>query len=328
VYKRQGEEVVRGGARSVSDLTFDGAQDEELDRVIEDRTSGIVFRKQPAPSRGTLQFARSSIVAGAVSYLSGSVVQTQGGIRFELLQTAAFGVASLGPVSVSARAVDAGIGGNVDANTITRPVTPFPDSTMSVTNPTFFSGGDDAETNAAFRTRGKAFFLAARRGTKAAIEFGALTVEGVRQVSAIENLNNFGYPDGAITAYVADANGQANSDLLELVRVALLEYRAEGIVPTLIGAVPTYVSIVLNLQYETTVDSLAAFEQVRSTIVAEINQLNPNETLDRSLIFTACRSVSGVIVRDDAVTTPAGDVVPTTGQVLRTRDDLITPSAS
>ena len=41
-------------------------------------------------------------------------------------------------------------------------------------------------------------------------------------------------------------------------------------------------------------------------------------------ITTAARSVPGVIVSDGAVVVPAGDVVPSTGQVIRTRLDLIT----
>jgi uncharacterized phage protein gp47/JayE len=323
-----GEEVSRAGARDVSDLTLEGAQRIALDRVASDWTSGLVVRKQAAPSRGELQFARSSIAAGAIQFDAGSVVQTPGGIRFELLQTLTLGASSLGPSTVEARAVEAGIGGNVSEGTITRFVTASPDSTLTVTNPEFFSGGDDVETDAALRSRVRQFFSAVRRGVQAAIEFGALLVEGVRQASAVESLDSAGFPDGTVYLYIADANGQANAQLIELVRISLLDFRAQGIVPAIIGAVPTLVEIILRLRYESNVDTLAAFEQVRDTIVANVNLLDPDETLDRSLIFEAARSVSGVIVRDDAIVTPTGDIVPSSGQVLRTSADIVTPEAS
>ena len=175
------EEVSRANARSISNLTIDGASGIDLDRLVADRTNGTVPRKEAAASRGSLRFSRTSTAAGAVTYDLGSVVQTQSGIRFMILQNVSFGGASLGPITVDARAVEAGIGGNVDENTINRQSTPFPDTTMIVTNPTFFSGGDDIETDSAYRARAKRFFQAARRGVLGAIEFGALTVEGVRQ---------------------------------------------------------------------------------------------------------------------------------------------------
>ena len=96
----------------------------------------------------------------------------------------------------------------------------------------------------------------------------------------------------------------------------------------LFGATPTLVSVVLRLQYQSNVDTLAAFEQVQATIVGRINGLQPNEVLDRSLLFSAARETPGVIVRDDAIVAPTGDVVPSNGQILRTRNDLVTQESS
>jgi len=72
------------------------------------------------------------------------------------------------------------------------------------------------------------------------------------------------------------------------------------------------------------VDAGVAFNRVRTVVNGQVNQTRPNRTLYRSLITTAARSVPGVIVSDGAVVVPAGDVVPSTGQVIRTRLDLIT----
>ena len=322
-----GEDAVFANSRATLNLTIDGASGLALDRLVSDLTNGIVFRKQASPSRGQLQFARTSIATGAVQYGLGSIVQTQAGIRFQTLQNVSFGASSLGPISVDARAFEAGIGGNVPENTINRPITPLPDTTITITNPTFFSGGDDVESDSALRARAKSFFLAARRGVLAAIEFGALTVEDVRQASVEELLDSFGFVT-RVQLHIADANGQANDQLIEAVRIVLLEFRGGGMVVDISGAIPTLVSVIFRLRYETNVDSLAAFEQVQSTTVARINNLSPNATLDRSLLFEAARSVNGVIVRDDAVVSPTGDIIPTAGQVLRTRADLVTPESS
>lgn len=318
------EAVARLNAKNISDLTLSGARGEDLDRLIADRFPPSVVRKQASPSRGELSFTRSSTAAGAVDYLAGSIVETTSGIRFELLQTVSFSASAVGPIVVEARAVEAGIGGNVAANTIVRPVTNLPDGTITFTNTTFFSGGSDVETDDSFVERAKRSYAAERRGTLAAIEYGALTVEGVDQATAEEPRDSNGQLLGFVYLYIADANGQANDQLIELVRVALLDYRSGGNPVDIFGSIPTYVSISLLLRYSTNINTQDAFNQVRDTVVARVNALQPGETLERALIIEACKSVSGVIVLDDAVVTPTGDVVPDTGEIIRTRTDLVT----
>jgi uncharacterized phage protein gp47/JayE len=319
-----GENVVRGAANSISNLTLDGASKDDLDRLVADKYSPALFRKQASPSRGTLTFTRSSYVAGAKDYDSGSIVQTTGGTKFEILQTASFSTTSLGPITVEARAVDAGLAGNItSANQITRPVTPFPDSTMQVTNTDVFTGGDDTETDASLRNRARRYYLEARRGVAPAIESGALTVGGVKQATAEEVVDSAGYVTH-VNLYIADDNGLANAQLIELVRIALLEYRGVGVIVNIFGGTPVYISISLSLSYETNVNTLDAFEQVKETIVANVNILDPNKPLRISLISKSADSVDGVIVTDTSIVTPVGDVVPTAGQIIKTRKDLIT----
>jgi phage-related baseplate assembly protein len=321
------EEVVRYIARAVSDGTLDGATGARLVRWVADRYSPYVTKKEAAPSRVQLQFTRTSIAAGAKTQASGSVLKTAGGIRFKILADAAFGATSLGPVTVNARAVDAGIAGNVDANTITAFVTAKADPTLLVTNPQRAAGGDFTESDESFRERARAFWAAARRGVLPAIEFGALTVPGVRQALAEEQLSSpLNVPNGFVFLFIADANGQSNDLLDDEVEAALLEYRAGGIIVDVFGATPTFQAITYLLSYRTGTDTAAAFDAVRATTVANVNQLAPGATLERSLLFSVARSVNGVIVGDDAVVLPAGDVVPTAGQIIRTRTDLVTSS--
>jgi uncharacterized phage protein gp47/JayE len=321
-----GEEIVRTAGRATADLTLDGAEGEALDRWVADRYSPTLVRKSAAPAQVTLSITRTSIAAGAVPYSSGSVVQTDGGVRFELLADAPLGASSLGPVTVAAEAVEAGTSGNVAANTITSFITQPPDSTMLVTNPDVAAGGAATETDESLKSRARLFYQQARRGTLAAIEFGALTVPGVAQATAEEQLNSLGVPNGLVFLYISDANGQSNALLEAAVADALLEYRGGGIVVDVFGAVPVLQSIVLSLSYTAGTDTAAAFNSVRAAVVAAVNALAPGDTLYRSIIIEAAKSITGVIVSDTAVTVPTGDVVPTSGQVIRTSKDIVTTS--
>jgi hypothetical protein len=107
------------------------------------------------------------------------------------------------------------------------------------------------------------------------------------------------------------------------VRAALLEYRAAGIYVDVVGSTPNFVPILYRLRFEAGVDTTAAFSQIQSATVAAVNNLRPSETLAVSLLFSVARSVPGVIVLDDAVQEPVGDLVPAPNQVIRTRADLV-----
>jgi uncharacterized phage protein gp47/JayE len=323
-----GEEVVRQLGRSTADLTLDGAQGAALDRWAADRYGSSVVRKTASTARVVLTFARSSIAAGAQTYPAGSRVQTPGGVAFVLLTAAAFGSTDLGPVTTQARAVSAGTAGNVDAGAITRFITAPPDSTMTVTNASFASGGDVTESDALFRARIRLFASAKRGGTVPAIIFGAKTVPGVREATAIEEGAETGILTGRIFLYIADINGQANAMLIDDVIAALLEWRAGGIKVFVIGAVPVFQPISYLLRFLTGIDQAQAFQQLRQSTVARVNQLAPQAPLLRSLLFEIARSIPGILVFDDTVTNPIGDVIPPdgSGQVIRTRPDLVTAS--
>lgn len=318
-----GGEIVRQLARSTQDLTLDGARGAALTRWVADRYSPEIAPKEASPALVTLSFSRPTAGAGATTYAAGSRVATVGGIEFELTTAAPFGASDLGPITASARAVNAGLSGNVVAGSITRFVTAPGDNTLAVTNPERASGGDDVESEASLRERTRRFFGAQRRGTGPAIEAAALAVAGVRQATAEEETVD-GEITGRVQLYIADANGQANAELRSLVSAALLDARCFGIGVEVIGATLTFVPIVLALAFESNVDTVLAFDQVRQTTVGRVAQLGPRDTLHRALISDAARSVPGVIVTDGSIVAPVGDVVPVGGEILRTRADLIT----
>lgn len=319
-----GEEVVRQLCLEIAALYLDTAEGEALDRLVADRFSPTIVRKEATPAVVTLQFSRSSGALPAETFPAESRYRTANGIEFTTSLAASLPAGSYGPVTVTATCVDTGQAGNVAANTITQFNTPPADPAIVVTNPEPAAGGDDPETDARLRQRARDFYNAARRGTVAAIEFGALTVAGVRLASVTEEVDQNGDETGRVSLAISDAQGQGNAALAAAVRGALLEYRAAGVVVDVIAAVPVYQAIALRLRFRTGVDPAVAFASVQQAVLASVNSLAPGATLPVSLITAAARQVQGVIVLDDAVQTPVGDVVPAQNEVIRTTLALIT----
>lgn len=318
------EEVTRQLAIRTRNLYLEGAVGEDLDRLVGDRFSPTVVRKGATPAVAQVEFSRSAGPLAAVTIEEGTVLRTPDGIEFEVTATTGIPAASTGPITSTVEARETGISGNVAAGTITTFKGGPPDPNIVVTNPEPAAGGDETETDERLRSRAKEFFRTARRGTLEAIEFGALTVEGVRQATAVEDVNAMGQPTGRVQLFIADALGQANASLVTAVRNALLEYRAAGVVVDVFASAPVFVDIVYSLQFQSGVDTTLAFQAVQELTVSRVNQLRPNQTLQVSLLYEVARLIPGVIVPDDAVVEPVGDVVPVAGQVLRTSIDRIT----
>lgn len=320
-------EVVYQSMRRIKAMTLDGAEAEDLDRLVADRFSPTIVRKGASASVVPLVFSRVSGPLAGVVVPIGTRFKTETGLEFELLAPMAMAPGSNGPVSASARATASGSATNVAENTITIPSTPLADPNLTVTNLERATGGDDTERDASLRARARAYYLAVRRGTVAAVQFGALTVPGVRSATVIEQLDVLGNPNGIVNVYIADASGNANSLLVNAVVIALYEYRAAGVIVNVVGAVPVYQAFVLRPRFEAGVDATVAFDRVRLAVAAAVNALAPQQVLALSLVIEAMRRVPGVIVLDDAIVSPVGDVVPASGQVVKTTLDLITAVA-
>ncbi len=322
------DEVTRHLAIQCGALYLDSAEGENLDRLVNDRFGTQVQRKQPAPALAVLQFSRPNPSGGAVSLSIGSKVRTERGTEFELTQVLAIPAGSTAPVDIQAQAVVVGTAGNVQPNTITEFVQQPPDPDLVVTNPQPATGGSDVESDASLRERARDFYRTARRGTLAAIEFGALTVAGIQSATAVEVLDSFGDPVGIVRLFVADVNGQANTALALAVKNALTAFRAAGILVDVFGSTPRFEDIIFRLRFETGIDTAAAFEEVRFLTVVAVNNLGPNEILPTSLLLEQARRVPGVIVLQDTMVEPVGDVVPVLGEIIKTSADLISLATS
>ncbi|HHH29099.1 MAG TPA: hypothetical protein ENK57_12250 [Polyangiaceae bacterium] len=315
-----GEEVVARTAARLAALLVRSAEREDLDRLVSDRFSPTLARLEASAALVDLVFTAAS-GAAAKTFPVDTRVRTPQAIEYRTLVAGSI-PAGGGVVTIRAQAIETGPAGNVLSGTITQLVAQDPE--VSVTNPERAAGGDDREPDRRLRARARDFFTAARRGTLAAIEFGARTVSGIRLATAVEEIDTSGDPTGRVSLFISDAAGAGNAALAEQVRNALLEFRAAGIVVDVFAATPRFEAITFRLRFDTGIDSTIAFDQVRSRTIANVNALAPQKTLERALLFQSARQVEGVIVLDDAIVVPVGDIVPASGEVIRTRIDLVT----
>lgn len=318
------DETTRNVALRCGALFLDSAERVDLDRLVNDRFGTEVQRKQPAPALAVLEFQRPNPAGGVVELPIGTKVRTERGTEFATTQVLSIPAGSTAPVTIQGQAVVVGTGGNVAIGTITQFVQSPPDPDLVVTNPEPATGGADVESDASLRQRARDFFRAARRGTLAAIEFGALTVAGIESAQALEVVDGKGDPVGIVQLFIADAQGQANQALTNSVELALQEFRAAGIVVDVFGAVPQFEDIIFRLRFETGIDTNAAFEEVRFLTVVAVNALAPGQILPVSLLLEQARRVPGVIVLDDTMVEPVGDVLPgVPGAIIKTSSSLI-----
>lgn len=313
------EEIVNEDVRTFNKLLVATATGADLDRLAMDRYG--ISRKAAAPATGTISLSRPTAAYGATVIAADSRFATADGTEFATLTAASFGIGALGPVSVDVQAVVAGADGNVSASTINRVISTLADSSITCMNGSRTAGGDEEETDDAFRQRIRKFYVSARRGTLQAIEAGALSVAGVRQAVASEVIDPSLSPARYVQIFIADKDGYASTPLITAVEVALEEYRAAGIKVDVLGGAPTFQDVQIELAFPTGVNQSQIASDVRWAIVNAINALAPGETLLASSIVKAAMSVNNAII--GSLLLPLGKVVPSDEQVIRTSYDRV-----
>jgi uncharacterized phage protein gp47/JayE len=310
---------------AVNRLLLDGAEGDDLDRYALDRYG--LARKGASPSVGTVRVFRSVATAGAGSIATGTILTALNGVQFMTTTTITFGASALSATG-NVRAVDSGAQTKVGANAIRKfnNASVLFDSSLQVTNDIATAGGEDAEDDPTFRARIRDFWNTARRGTLAAIEFGALTVAGVVSAQAIETLDENGAAARVVNLYVADGSGNANQALADLVSAALEDYRAGGIAVLVTTSAPQILNITLHLVFQAGVDTAALKENVLGAVVEFVNSLPVNGTFTRAALYSVLQRYAedGLLVSDDTIQLPTGDVVPDAGKTIRTTEANVT----
>ncbi len=328
-----GEDASRYLQVGFNNLFLSTATGDDLDRWVYDRYQ--LVRKSAQSAVVTLRLTRTDTLTG-VTVPRGSTFATSGGQVFETSNNVIFGAGNGGPIDVRAVAQRTGTAGNVAADTVTLVTASLRVRDMRVTNPTLrdalgnitspggAAGGREPETDDELRERARQFFVNARRGTKSAIEFGALQNARVSQADAVELLSSSQLPNYRVQLTIADAQGQANTALSQEVTESLDEFRALGVPVTVINAVPEFVNIELaNIQFAAGANTAGAIVNARAAVLSAVNATEPNAPLRRSTILAALERVEFLIVSDNSLVEPAGDLVPTRGTVIRTTENQI-----
>lgn len=322
------DQITRQLAYRTGALFLGSADDEDLDRYAYDRYN--LPRKGASAARGSILIKRATTTAGSGAVPTGTKVVSDTGIEYITTTTATFSATDVS-VGCNVRAVQAGKASQVGANKIKRFAQPqlLFDATLTATNPATMAGGEDAESDDLFRARVRDFWRTARRGILAAIEQGALTVAGVVSAQAVEALGGNGFPARVVNLYIADSSGVASEALADDVRVALNDYRAAGIAVLVFTSLPTIVNIVLSLVFSAGVDTLTLTDLIRAAVVEYVNSLPVNGTLLVSGIYSVLQRFTGdgLIVGQNTIQAPIGDLVPDVGATIRTTLANVTVAA-
>lgn len=303
--------VLRYAAQAFRETFIDGARGVALTTLVDDHLN---LQRSPATEAiTTAAFTRTS--GGAAGTIdAGTVIATAfdadgNEVRFTTNAVINVGLAANGPFSVGVTCTATGREGNVDAGTLTRIVTTLFDSTFSVTNAGAAAGGNAEESDDELKLRARAFWKTLRRGTLAALEFGALTVPVVRVARATEDST------GLVTVVVSDSDGNSNAEMIALVEAALEEWRAGGSVVQVTGGTPLIVNVAATLILKDGVDIAVVGPLAEDAMEGRMFKLRQGETLFLDMLTAACLSVDdGVLAVDFDLDE---DQVPSASQVVR-----------
>lgn len=316
--------VVRYAAQSFGASFIDLAKGDDLTTLVDDHLN---LQRQAATSATTvLRFLRSN-TSGAGTIPAGTIVAGPIGadgseIRFITTAPASVLNGAAGPYDIPAAAMVAGRDGNVAADSLTRLITTVFDATFTVTNPDQAAGGNAEESDDQLRVRARAFWQTLRRGTLAALEFGALTVPAVRVAAAREDAT------GLVLVVVTDEDGNSNAQMVLDVGVALQSWRSAGVAVTVMGGqvLEVDVGLFLTLAPGVSVDALASI--VDDAVTARARKLRMGDTLYLDQIKHATIDVDPDGIEAASVTYPLADVVPTAFQVIRVSSVTVTDEES
>lgn len=334
-------------------LFLDSARGAILDRLVFDRY-GLV-RNPAAAAIGTVNFSLPVVPLGAFTIPSGTLVAAANGNQYITTSATVFPTTTTGQVgqplvSSPIRSVLAGGNQQGAVGTLTTLVSQvvLPNNVtgpLSVTNSLATAGAQDQESDDSLRSRARAFFTTARKGTLSAIQQGALAVPGVASATAIEITNGAGQPSSYVLLVVADqftqtllnytqagipASYQAQSQqLAQNVSDDLLDVRGAGIFVQVQVANVALLPLVLAFTFvpsNSTPDQSAFLG--RAAAVAYINSLGPGQSFVPSAMTSIFQSVPGLLVTGNEVVSPPGTQTAQITQVLRTTLALVTATSA
>ncbi|MDR3473324.1 MAG: baseplate J/gp47 family protein [Devosia sp.] len=226
------------------------------------------------------------------------------------------GVSTL-PVPVQANT--SGAAGNVVANSVALIFSPI-SGVDSVTNTAAFSGGADAESDAALRTRFVAFIGSLSKSTKSAIGYAIASIQQGLDYTITENQTLAGvYTPGTFFVVIDDGSGAPPAALLTTTYLAIDPVRPIGTSFAVYG--PAIVTAAVSCTL-TTATGYAHASVVAAVIAAMTNYIN-DLPLGSTLFFTklaqlAYEASSGVVnVSSLTLNGGTADLTASASQVIK-----------
>jgi Baseplate J-like protein len=307
--------AIRYSAQAFKATFIDGAEGDELTQLVDDHLN---LQRNPATAASVdLTFTRTGTAAGTMlsGFAIATVVDSSGNtVQFTTDTAITWGTGDLGPHIITATASVVGSAGDVAAGTVTRLVdAPF-DTTIAVTNADDAAGGNDAESDTELRLRARNFWVTLRRGTLAALEFGALEVASVRTAKASED-----NVTGNVTLVVGDSNGASSAQMLSDVEVEIEDWRSAGVNVTIIGGTQLAINVTGTMVFraDSGADPLVYGPLVEAAITARMLKYVQGEVVYLDALKAAAIAVDPDVIEAFVMTAPTGDTTPMTSQTPR-----------
>jgi phage-related baseplate assembly protein len=258
---------------------------------------------------GSATFARFTPTIPAIVPVGTTIATSDGSARFIVTAdttNAAWSAAQNGyllgagvsSVTVPIAALAAGSAGNILPGTISLIATALP-GIDSVTNLLALSGGLDAESDIAFRTRFQLFIDSRSRATLQAVSYAATSVQQNITCAVIENSDAAGdFEPGHFVVYVDDGTGAPVASLLTAVQQAVDAVRPVGSVFAVFGPTVLDADLGMTLVLATGADRATVVAQVSGVLTGFVNTLPVGAGLAYTrlaqLVYDASPSITNV----------------------------------
>jgi uncharacterized phage protein gp47/JayE len=315
--------VIRYAALAFKETFIDGATEDRLTSLVYDHLG--ITRNPATAAQVTLTFARSGGDLDAGTIPSGTTVATSfdpGGKQLRYTTDAPINVpdGDDGPFTVAATCTVVGAAGNAAAGKVEKIVDVLFD-TFTVTNAAAAAGGNEQEGDEDLRRRAKNFFATLRRGTRAALEQGALEVDEVRVATVVENAE-----EGTVTVLVGDSDGNSTAEMIEAVEFELENWRAAGVFVAVAGASQKPVAMTLSFDVRDGFDIVAVLPTIEDALIARSKKQRASQTLTLDTIVATVIGLypddifkvdfDSIVVDGETLVTPA-DITAEDGEVIR-----------
>ncbi len=199
-------------------------------------------------------------------------------------------------VDVPVQALEVGSTGNIQADAIGILATAIP-GIDTVNNAAPFTGGIDAEPDAALRQRFQLYINSRAQATGDAIEFAIASVQQGLRYTVLENLDATGsFLPGNFCVSVDDGTGMPSANLLAAVQTAVDAIRPIGSTYRVAGPVMTPVSVSLVLETNNPATHQSVANAVQAAILTWIGALPMAGTLAASKIDAVTHAVDSSIL--------------------------------